>query len=85
MFLMGLFGLRMPRRKFKEKFGKDPWKLMPLECMFFSITGAINTSLEELILTDRGRYYWVIMMREFFTGVDNFRDVSRNEAGCFNG
>ena len=31
-----------------------------------------------LALTAKGRYYWVIMMREFFTSVNNFRDYCRS-------
>lgn len=81
MFLMGLFGLKLPRSLFVERFGKDPWTLLPLECLFFTLIGALNTTSNSLQLTEKGRYYWVIMMREFFTGVDNFRDMSRLEAG----
>jgi coproporphyrinogen III oxidase-like Fe-S oxidoreductase len=81
MFLMGLFGLKMPRSSFINKFGNDPWKMLTLECLFFSLTGAIKTTHDDLVLTEKGRYLWVIMMKEFFTGVDNFRDLSRIEAG----
>jgi menaquinone C8-methyltransferase len=81
MFLMGLFGLNVPRSIFIQRFGKDPWNLLPLECLFFTLIGAIRTTPGSLHLTKKGRYYWVIMMREFFTGVDNFRDMSRLEAG----
>lgn len=80
-FLMGLFGLKVPRSMFVQRFGKDPWTLLPLECLFFTLIGALNTTHDSLQLTEKGRYYWVIMMREFFTGVDNFRDMSRLEAG----
>jgi hypothetical protein len=34
-----------------------------------------------LYLTPRGRYLWVVMMREFFIAVNNFRDHCRREAG----
>ncbi len=81
MFLMGLFGLKLSRRMFVQRFGKDPWTLLPFECLFFTLIGALNTTPDNLLLTEKGRYYWVIMMREFFTGVDNFRDMSRLEAG----
>ncbi len=84
IFLMGLFGLKVPRGIFIQRFGKDPWKLLPFECMFFSLIGAMKTTPETLQLTEKGRYYWVIMMREFFTGVNNFRDMSRAEAGIEN-
>jgi hypothetical protein len=29
------------------------------------------------LVTERGMYYWVIMMREFFIGVNNFRSQMR--------
>jgi coproporphyrinogen III oxidase-like Fe-S oxidoreductase len=81
-FLMGLFGLNMPRSAFRLKFGGDIWGILPLECMFFTMLQAIKISPANICLTEKGRYLWVIMMREFFTGVDNFRDMSRQDAGC---
>jgi hypothetical protein len=30
-------------------------------------------------LTERGYYLWVIMMREFFTGVNNLREEMRHD------
>ena len=51
------------------------------ELLFFFLSGAVRFRNGRIELTDRGRYYWVVMMREFFTGVDNFRDLSREAAG----
>ncbi len=80
-FLMDLFGLKMERAEFRQRFGKDIWRLMPLEATFFSMVGGIRIDKDSITLTERGQYYWVIMMREFFTGVDNFRDISRAAVG----
>jgi hypothetical protein len=30
----------------------------------------------------RGRYAWVVLMREFFTAVNNFRDYCRGRTGA---
>jgi len=76
-FLMDLFGLRMDRDAFKRRFGRDVWRFLWMECLFFTLIGALSTDSEALTVTARGQYTWVIMMREFFTGVDNFRDLSR--------
>ena len=76
-FLMDLFGLRMDRAGFKRRFGRDVWRALWMECLFFTLIGALSTDKEALTVTARGQYTWVIMMREFFTGVDNFRDLSR--------
>lgn len=80
-FLMSLFGLKLDFASFRERFGCSAWRLMGPELFFFIMAGALRMTPEEIHLTDRGRYYWVVMMREFFTGVDNFRDASREAAG----
>lgn len=76
-FLMDLFGLKMDRAAFRRKFGRDVWRALWMECLFFTLIGALSTDGRALTVTERGRYIWVIMMREFFIGVDNFRDQSR--------
>jgi len=76
-FLMSLFGLRLERDVFRDKFGKDICKMLWPECMFFILSGGIKVKDGRVDLTRRGEYYWVVMMREFFIGVDNFRDQAR--------
>jgi hypothetical protein len=75
--MMKLFGTALDVRKSEEKFSgeflKTLWKEIPL----FKLTGALTHENGILRLTRRGQYFWVIMMREFFTGVNNFRDICR--------
>ena len=40
--------------------------------------GAIETRDRTIRLTESGYYLWVILMREFFSGVNNFRDGMRH-------
>ncbi|MEA2102761.1 MAG: coproporphyrinogen III oxidase family protein [Thermodesulfobacteriota bacterium] len=80
-FLMDLFGMRMDPRIFRERHGRGIWQMLGPETLFFMIIGGIRMDSGVLRLTDAGRYYWVIMMREFFIGVDNFRDYNRRAAG----
>lgn len=75
--LMGLFGLRMDGEDFRHRFGTTYWGVLGPEIVFFALLGGIRIGKGFLELTRRGRYYWVLMMREFFTAVDNFRDQSR--------
>jgi len=49
------------------------------EMLFFRMFGALKKQGQILTLTRNGQYYWVIMMREFFIGVNNFRDYCRAE------
>ncbi len=80
-FLMDLFGLKMDRQHFRKRFGRDIWAKLTMEALFFAMIGGIKVGPEYVTLTEKGQYYWVIMMREFFTGVDNFRDLSREVVG----
>jgi coproporphyrinogen III oxidase-like Fe-S oxidoreductase len=42
------------------------------------LSGSVRWSQGRLKLTERGYYLWVVMMREFFNGVNNFRDQMRH-------
>lgn len=77
-FLMNLFGLRLDLGELDKRYGvSTKVKLLP-EITFFKAIGAIKNDGKKISLTKKGLYYWVIMMREFFTGVNNFRDFLRN-------
>lgn len=80
-FLMKLFSTKMNvaamEEKYDGKFLKSLWK----EMIAFILAGAFRYFPPNLHLTPRGRYFWVIMMREFFIAVNNFRDYCRKQAG----
>ena len=80
-FLMKLFGTKLDMMqledKYDGKFSKTLWK----EIGFFQIVRAFRYFSPFLYLTPWGRYLWVIMMREFFIAVNNFRDYCRKQAG----
>jgi len=80
-FLMDLFGLYLDRDRFRRRFKRDILYMLGPECLFFYLAGGLSIDADSIRLTQRGRYYWVVMMREFFIGVDNFRDISRGAAG----
>ena len=76
-FLTHLFGLSLDkefvRRKYAGRFERCLWR----EIALFRAIGALRDTGPRLELTERGMYYWVVMMREFFTGVNRFRDQMR--------
>jgi len=76
-FLMKLFGLRLDLEALKTKVGENIYRYLWSEILFFRIAGGVKKKGNILILTQKGQYYWVIMMREFFIGVNNFRDYCR--------
>lgn len=75
--VMKLFGLALSRDEFQRKYEGRFFRLLWKEFLALRLTGAIIDDGECIRLTRRGQYYWVIMMREFFTGVNNFRDQMR--------
>ena len=76
-FLMKLFGLSLDLEKLSAKIKGNVYRYLWPELLFFLSTGGIGKRGQILSLTQRGQYYWVIMMREFFIGVNNFRDYCR--------
>ena len=77
-FMMQLFGLRLDKKKFKEDFGCSVERGLPAEMAFMTASGAFATNNdEEITLTPKGRYLMVVMMRQFFIGVNNLRDQAR--------
>jgi menaquinone C8-methyltransferase len=79
-FLMKLFSTKIDvaamEKKYDGKFLKSLWK----EMIAFILAGAFRYFPPNLHLTRRGRYLWVIMMREFFIAVNNFRDYCRKQS-----
>ena len=77
-FMMQLFGLRLDKVQFKRDFGCSVEAGLPAEMAFMMANGAFATNTpEELTLTPKGRYLMVVMMRQFFVGVNNLRDQAR--------
>lgn len=78
-FLMKLFGMTLDLRYLAERYGASIYKYLWPEITFFRLVGGLRKQGGVLSLTEKGRYYWVLMMREFFIGVNNFRDFCRAE------
>lgn len=77
-FMMQLFGLRLDKRQFERDFGMSVERGLPVEMGFMRACSAFATdNADELTLTPKGRYLVVVMMRQFFIGVNNLRDQAR--------
>lgn len=78
-FMIKLFGTSIDmveiRKRYGNLFAEDLWK----ELALFKGLKALKEDGNQLSLTPKGYYYWVIMMREFFIGVNNFRDICRDQ------
>lgn len=76
-FLMKLFGMEMNLKALSAKHKVSAFRRLLPEIAFFITVGGLKKEGDVLKLTKRGQYYWVLMMREFFIGVNNFRDYCR--------
>jgi len=76
--LMQLFGLRLDKRDFELDFGVPVDRGLAREMAFLRVARAFERDDDEaLTLSPKGRYLLVVMMREFFVGVNQFRDQAR--------
>ena len=77
--VMTLFGLSMDVDKLERKYRGRMHRLLWKEMLLLRLTGSVHTGGGRMWLTRRGQYLWVIAMREFFTGINNFRDQMRHQ------
>jgi coproporphyrinogen III oxidase-like Fe-S oxidoreductase len=81
-FASKLFGLRLDKNEFRERFGVSIERGMPLEMTFMRLTGAFATNTkDELTLTPKGRYLVLVMMRTTLAGENDYRDQMRANLG----
>ena len=70
----GAIDLSSAEANFDGRFRRVLW----LELVALQGIGAVRRQHEQLQLTERGFYLWVVMMREFFSGVSDLRDEMRH-------
>jgi coproporphyrinogen III oxidase-like Fe-S oxidoreductase len=72
--LTKMFGGAMDKAATRSRFdGQLERKLAP-ELALLQFIGAVHDTGSAWILTTRGRYLWVVLMREFFAGMNSLRD-----------
>jgi len=62
----------------EERFAGRFHRTLLLELTGLRLIGAARRHQQRLRLTERGYYLWMILMREFFSGVNNFREEMRH-------
>jgi coproporphyrinogen III oxidase-like Fe-S oxidoreductase len=76
-FLFKLFALAIDLETMETKYDNTFLLALWKEFLLFRLLRAIIRNGNGYRLTRRGMYYWVVMMREFFLGTNNFRDQMR--------
>ena len=78
-FLMKLFGMKLNMKELNARYDGRVLRHLWFEILAFMLVGGLRYRSPHLCLTERGQYMWMIMMREFFIAVNNFRDFCRGE------
>lgn len=77
-FMMELFSLRFDRLRFRRAFGVPVERGLWFEMLFMYLVGAFSkVANDSITMSPRGKYLSVVLMREFFSGVNNVRDQAR--------
>lgn len=74
-FLLKLFGGTVSVSDIKEKYDNHLWFYLCGGLLFLFITRAVTFRDNTIILTPKGRYYWVILMRTLFSVVGDYRET----------
>ncbi|MGB5163916.1 MAG: coproporphyrinogen III oxidase family protein [Woeseiaceae bacterium] len=77
--LMRLFGGQLDLADANRHFGSSLSRQLWLELAGLRMLGAVQQRGNSLVLTESGQYLWVMMMREFFSNVNDFRERMRLE------
>jgi len=90
VLLMKLFGLSLTRAELERLRATHSRFALAPELWALRVLGAVRTVQDGFTLSDRGKYFWVMAMREFFIAVDALRDRCRDAvadaaAGCSEG
>lgn len=78
--LMQLFGGALDLEQADKRFDGKFSRLLRTELSMLHATGSVDESNGIVTLTDEGRYLWLILMREFFTGINALREQLRHDA-----
>lgn len=70
----GILDKSRAEHRFEGRFRRTLWP----ELAALRLMGAIRETATGIALTDGGYYLWVMIMREFFTGVGSLRDEMRH-------
>ena len=74
--LLRLFGGELKLSYLHTKYGLAPLFLMWKEVVFFYFLNSISYRKGAFRLNKKGRYHWIIMMREFFNSTNSIRQIA---------
>jgi coproporphyrinogen III oxidase-like Fe-S oxidoreductase len=79
--LVRMFGLGLDREEMQRRYGAKFFRTVWGELRTLEILGAARRNARGWELTERGRYWLMLMMSEFFESVNAYREAMRVHAG----
>jgi coproporphyrinogen III oxidase-like Fe-S oxidoreductase len=76
--LTTLFSTRMNFDALERSLGVGAARELSFEINALRLVGTVRRDRDELALTRRGHYHWLVMMREFLNAINNLRDQMRS-------
>jgi coproporphyrinogen III oxidase-like Fe-S oxidoreductase len=77
--LMQLFSGHLDLANAEQRFDGQFERMIWRDIRSLQLIGAVDTDGSDLRLTESGYYLWVVLMREFFSGINSFRDDMRHD------
>jgi coproporphyrinogen III oxidase-like Fe-S oxidoreductase len=74
-FLLKLLGGTVSVSDMKEKYGNGSWLYLCRELLLLFTTRSVTFKDNNIILTPRGRYYCLVLMRTLFSVVGDYREI----------
>ena len=75
--MVDLFNGKLSKKKFDAMFGEPIDKALGKELMLLKFAKAIKEHKESIVTTEFGDYLFLVMMKEFYMGMDNIRNEAR--------
>ena len=79
--MVDLFNGKLSKRKFALEFGVPISQKLSKELWLLKLAGAIKDNGETITTTEFGNYLFMVMMKEFYMGMDYIRDGERKKLG----
>ena len=74
--MLGIFSARLSRKYFREVHGVNLDRALMKEMLALRLVGAIKddpNDPDRIIVTDAGKFLGLVMMKAFYSGMDNVR------------
>ena len=74
-FMLALIAGSASLSDIERRVGRNFWRYIGAELLFLLLTGALVIRDGRIVLTRRGRYYWVVLMGTMFSVVGDYRNM----------